>query len=83
VWAFIAVSTNKKPVSEVADCAVNNAEAVVPVAKLNNRLGVKSIWKAPGGAAIMKTVGEDILSVLNWRIFWRSEDLQFLVISEF
>jgi hypothetical protein len=72
VGACIAVSANKNPVFEVADCAVNIAEAVVPAAKLlkirsdiEKAGGVESILKALGSATSVKTVGGDFLSVLN------------------
>jgi hypothetical protein len=72
VGACIAASANKNPVFEVADCAVNIAEAVVPAAKLlkirsdiEKAGGVESILKALGGAANVKTVGGEFLSVLK------------------
>jgi hypothetical protein len=72
VGACIAVSANKNPLFEVADCAVNIAEAVIPAAKLlkfrsdiEKAGGVENVLKALGGATSVKTVGGDILSVLK------------------
>jgi hypothetical protein len=72
VESCIAVSANKNPLFEVADCALNIAEVVNPAAKLlkirsdiEKAGGVGSILKALGGAASLKTVGGAVLSVLE------------------
>lgn len=72
VGACIAVSANKNPVFEVADCVTNIAEALIPAAKLLKIRsdievagGVKSILTALGGGASVKTVGGTFLSVLK------------------
>ncbi|KAE9372847.1 hypothetical protein N431DRAFT_467076 [Stipitochalara longipes BDJ] len=71
VESCIAVSANKNPVFEVADCAINIGK-LLPVARLLKIRsdielagGVKSILKALGGAASVKTVGGSFLSVLK------------------